>query len=71
MEFAGKSVWATLSNVYWIDGEKLKVDLATLRGIDPSFVIDQLKKYEDANTPYVEHDFDNEHVSRENGHYER
>ena len=44
MEFAGKSVWSTLSNVYWIDGEKLKIDLAELRKKDPGYVIEKLKE---------------------------
>ena len=63
MEFAGKSVWSTLSNVYWINGEKQKVDLTKLRSTDSEKVINQLKKYEDANSSYVEHDFDSEHIT--------
>ena len=64
MKFAGKAVWATSSNTYWVDGKRIKLDLAELRKNESEDVIRVLKEYEDANHPYVEHDFDNEHINK-------
>lgn len=64
MKFAGKAVWATSSNTYWIDGKRMKVDLSKLRENNPSDVIKTLEQYKEENQYYVEHDFDNEHIAR-------
>ena len=64
MAFAGKSVWSSLSNTYWVDGEKVRINLAEFRKKDPSSIIKQLKKYEDENRQYVEHDTDNDHINK-------
>ena len=63
MEYAGKSVWTTVSNMYWVNGEKLKIDQKALRKTDPDYVIAQLKKYEEVNRPYVENDLDNPFIN--------
>lgn len=62
MEFAGKSVWTSVSNIYWVNGKKIKIDQKELRKEDPEYVIQQLKKYEEDNSPYVENDFDNPYI---------
>lgn len=62
MEYAGKSVWSTASNMYWIDGKKIRINLEELRKSNPVSIIEQLKKYEDSNRKYVNRDLTNEHI---------
>ena len=40
MAFAGKSVWSSVSNTYWVDGEKIKINLAELRKKEPAGIIE-------------------------------
>lgn len=63
MAFAGKSVWSSQSNTYWVDGEKVRINLSELRKKDPARIIEQLKQYEEDNRQYVEHDTDNENIA--------
>ena len=63
-EFAGKSVWSTLSNMYWIDGKKLKINLSELQKKDSKEIIDKLEQYKEKNQPYVDSDFSNEHIEK-------
>ena len=53
MAYAGKAVWVSASNMYWVDGEKIKVNLGELRKKDPSDIISELEKYEEENASYV------------------
>ena len=62
MAFAGKSVWSTSSNMYWIEGAKLRVNMAEMRKQDPAHIISELQKYKDDNAKYVEEDTSNEHI---------
>lgn len=62
MEFAGKAVWATSSTTYWIDGEKLKINLTEFKKKDSQEVIEKLEQYKDQNKAYVDTDFSNEHI---------
>ena len=64
MEFAGKSVWSSASNMYWVDGKKKKINLTELRKKDSTEVIKELRKYEETNKPFVETDTTNEHIKR-------
>ena len=62
MKWAGKSVWSTKSNTYWIDGEKTIISMADLRKKDPAIIRNELSKYAVDNQPYVDADFTNEHI---------
>lgn len=64
MEFAGKSVWSTASNIFWINGEKVTLSISDLKKTDPKIVIQELQKYKDENQQFVDHDFDNEHIQK-------
>ncbi|NLH63894.1 MAG: phosphoadenosine phosphosulfate reductase family protein [Erysipelotrichaceae bacterium] len=63
MIYAGKSIWSTASNTYWIDGKKLKLNLAELSKTNPIDVIKDINKYQKENRKYVDLDFDNEHIN--------
>ena len=71
MAFAGKSVWCSASNTYWIDGKKLRVNMAELRKQDPAVISAKLQEYELQNSVYVREDTTNEHVRQFNkiNHY--
>lgn len=56
MAFAGKSVWCSASNTYWIDGKKLRVNMAELRKQDPAAISAKLQEYELQNSVYVRDD---------------
>lgn len=64
MEFAGKSVWSTASNTFWVNGGKVTFSISDLKKADPKLVIQELEKYKDANQQFVDHDFDNEHIQK-------
>ena len=64
MAFAGKSVWSSTSNMYWVDGNKLRINMAELRKTDSSEIINELKRYEDQNKKYVNEDINNEHIQQ-------
>lgn len=64
MAFAGKAVWNTTSNTYWIDGKKQKISIKEMIKTDPKYVIEQLKKYEEENQLYVDTDTTNEHIKK-------
>lgn len=64
MAFAGKSVWATATNTFWVDGEKVRINITELRKKDPERIIAELQKYEEANRQYVDTDTTNEHIQR-------
>ena len=62
MEFAGKSVWQTTSNTYWIDGKKHRVSLSDFHKKNPEDIIEMIKSYKEENQKYVDADFSNEHI---------
>lgn len=62
MAFAGKAVWSTQSNTYWVDGERKTVSLTELRKQDPQNVIKQLNAYAKANQPFVDENTTNIHI---------
>lgn len=62
MKFAGKAVWSTKSGVYWIDGNKFTISLSEMRKKDPDAIAKTIQEYSEKNKPYVESDFDNEHI---------
>lgn len=64
MAFAGKSVWSSQSNMYWVDGEKVRINISEMTQKDPVGVIDQLKKHEEDNQQYIDSDTDNEHIRK-------
>ena len=64
MEFAGKSVWSTASNIYWVDGKKITFSISELKKTNPDYVIQELQKYAEGNQQFVDHDFDNEHIQK-------
>lgn len=64
MEFAGKSVWSTSSNTYWINGEKVKVVLNDLKRKNNEKVIETLKLYSEENRHYEDLDTSNEHINK-------
>jgi len=64
LEFAGKSVWSTASNTFWVNGGKVTFSISDLKKADPKLVIQELEKYKDANQQFVDHDFDNEHIQK-------
>lgn len=64
MAFAGKSVWSSASNMYWVDGQKYRLNLAELRKRDPEKIITELRKYENENSQFVSTDTNNEHIRK-------
>ena len=62
MKFAGKAVWSTKSGVYWIDGNKFTISLSEMRKKDPDTIAKTIQEYSEKNKPYVESDFNNEHI---------
>ena len=62
MEFAGKSVWQTTSNTYWIDGKKHRVSLADFHKKNPEDIIKMMQDFKEENQKYVDADFSNEHI---------
>jgi len=62
MAFAGKAVWSTSSNMYWVDGEKVKLSLKELSKQKSEEVIDTLIKYKGQNQKYIDIDIDNKHI---------
>lgn len=62
MEFAGKSVWSSTSNMYWIDGKKMHINMTELRKKDPTEIIEKLKMFADLNKEYVDSDTTNKHI---------
>ena len=64
MMFAGKSVWSTASNMYWVDGEKIRLNLSDLRKKDAATIIDTLDKYSEANKSFVDSDVSNENIRK-------
>ena len=61
-KYAGSSIWCVGANNYIVDGKKVKLSFQDLRKKDPQIIIPILKKHEDANAFYVEHDFDNKFI---------
>ena len=64
MKFAGKSVWATSSSTYWVDGNRVKIDLTAIRKTDPKPIIDKINQYKEENAKYIESDLTNEHIQK-------
>ena len=64
MAYAGKAVWASSSNFYWVDGEKVKVNLADFRKQDPNVIIEKMEELKAENAIYEEIDEDNEHINQ-------
>ena len=62
MKYAGKDIWVTSSNVYWVDGEKVKINMKEAKEKNPKSIIPILKEYEEQNRPYVDQDFSNLHI---------
>lgn len=62
MAFAGKAVWASNSSFYWIDGEKIKINLSDLRKKNPDEIIEEINKHANENSVYEEEDEINEHI---------
>ncbi len=64
MAFAGKAVWTTTSSLYWVDGEKVKVNLQDLRKKDPDDVIGIMNEYMHENKTYEENDVASDHIKQ-------
>ncbi len=64
MDFAGKSVWSSASNIYWVDGKKIRINLSEMRKKNSNEIIESLHKYEEINKPFVDIDTSNDHVKK-------
>lgn len=62
MAFAGKAVWSTQSGVYFVDGNKVKINISNLKEIPPEKIIDEMKQYESQNKEFVENDLTNRNI---------
>lgn len=63
-EFANKSIWCSGANNYIVDGERMRVSFCKFSKQEPAYIIEQLKKYEEENKKYIEHDFDNKYINK-------
>lgn len=64
MAWAGKAVWSTQSGVYFVDGKKETINIAKLKSLDADVLAAELKNHEAENQPYVDTDFNNEHIRK-------
>ncbi len=64
MKYAGKAVWNTCNNLYYIDGEKHRVSFSDFKKNPPERIIELLNKYSNENQKYVDTDFTNEHIEQ-------
>ena len=62
MAFAGKSIWSTNSNTYWVDGKKIRVSLKELSKADPMKVIISLNENIKENRKFIDSDLNNSHI---------
>ena len=62
MAYAGKAVWNTCNNIYYIDGEKHTISFSQLEKENPVKVIKMLTQYSSQNQAYVETDFTSDTV---------
>lgn len=64
MKYAGKAIWNTCNNMYYIDGEKHRVSFTELKTQSPESIIPLLNNYKEKNQQYVNDDFSNKHIKR-------
>lgn len=63
-KYAGKSMWCVGANNYVVDGNKIRLPFLEYRKKNPKNIIDQMNLYSDKNQEYIDHDFDNSHISK-------
>lgn len=62
MRFAGKSIWQTTSNTYWIDGEKNKISISDFKKQDPDKIRQMMDEHRKDNLYYIKNDLTNDNI---------